>query len=335
MTTPGALAVPPEVARSAVEWWLQQQEGALTEGQHQAWLAWRGADPLHETAWQHLARVNDKLSALAAPGSSGAAEVARAALAPRGSARRRQVVQTLALLVFGAGIVWQAEQQLPWRRWSADVRTVRAERKRMRLEDGTQLVLNGATALNIDYSAGLRRLQLVEGEVLITTAADHQQPARDFVVQTREGLAQALGTRFSLRSLAGGGSLVSVFDGAVRLTPAHSAGAGPVLQAGFSAVLQAASVSTPQAVYEESLAWTDGMLVARGMPLADMLAALQPYSVERLVCDPAVAGLRMSGSYPLADVARVLATLDALPGLRVRNLVRWWGQREVVVEKAV
>ncbi|WP_027010672.1 FecR/PupR family sigma factor regulator, partial [Comamonas sp. B-9] len=85
MTGPGALAIPPEVARSAVEWWLQQQEGALSEGQHQAWLAWRDADPLHEKAWQHLAQVSGKLSALAAPGSSGAAEVARAALAPRRS----------------------------------------------------------------------------------------------------------------------------------------------------------------------------------------------------------------------------------------------------------
>ncbi|TDS85015.1 FecR domain-containing protein [Comamonas sp. JUb58] len=328
------LTVPPEVARSAVEWWLQQQEGALNEGQRQAWQAWRDADPLHEQAWQHLARVNDKLNALAAPGGRGSAEVARAALAPRGSARRRRVVQTLAVLVFGGAVAWQAEQQLPWRRWTADVQTARGERKRMRLDDGTQLVLNGATALNIDYSAGLRRLRLVEGEVLITTAPDSQQPARDFVVQTREGLAQALGTRFSVRSLAGRGSLVAVFEGAVRLSPAHNGGGGQLLQAGFSAVLQAQSVSAPQAAYEDSLAWTDGMLVARGMALADMLAALQPYSAERLVCDPAVAGLRMSGSYPLADVARVLATLDALPGLRVRRLVRWWGQREVVVEKA-
>lgn len=334
MMGPGALAVPPEVARSAVEWWLQQQEGVLSEGQRQAWQAWRDADPLHEKAWQHLARVNDKLGALAAPGTAGAAEVARAALAPRRSARRRRVVQTLAVLVFGAGVAWQAEQQWPWRRWSADVRTARAERKRMRLQDGTQIVLNGATALNIDYSAGLRRLQLVEGEVLITTAPDGQMPARDFVVQTREGLAQALGTRFSVSSLAGGGSLVSVFEGAVRLSPVQAGAAGQVLQAGFSATLQAAAVSAPQAVVEDSLAWTDGMLVARGMPLADMLAALQPYSAERLVCDPAVAALRMSGTYPLADVARVLATLDALPGLRVRSLVRWWGQREVVVEKA-
>jgi transmembrane sensor len=76
------------------------------------------------------------------------------------------------------------------------------------------------------------------------------------------------------------------------------------------------------------------MLVARGLPLPHLLAALQPYSAARLACAPEVAHLRVSGTYPLDDVPRVLAALGALPGLRVRTLARWWGRQEVVAEAA-
>lgn len=333
MALPSPMAVPPEVARSAVEWWLlQQEEGALPEALHRDWLAWRAADPLHEQAWQHLAGVNQRLAGLAGPQQAGIADIARAALAPRGTVRRRRVVQTLAVLAFGTGVAWQAERHLPWRSWTADVRTARGERRHMVLEDGTRIVLNGASALDIAYGPRQRRLRLLEGEVLVTTAHDPQQPARDFIVQTGQGLAQALGTRFAVRALAGGGSQVSVFEGAVRLIPDSAANGALVLQAGQQATLRAAGVSPPQPVHEDSLAWTEGMLVARGMPLAELLAALQPYSAARLVCAPEVAQLRISGTYPLDDVPRVLAALGALPGLRMRRLTRWWGGQEMLAE---
>ena len=120
----------------------------------------------------------------------------------------------------------------------------------------------------------------------------------------------------------------------MRLTPRDAAGEALVLPAGRQATLRAEGVSAPQSAHEDSTAWIEGMLVARGMPLADMLAALQPYSAARLVCAPEVAHLRVSGTYPLDDVPHVLAALGALPGLRVRTLARWWGRQEVVAEAA-
>lgn len=325
--TAAVAGMPPEVARSAIEWWLRHQEEELTEEQRRQWQSWREADALHEQAWQRIASVNQRLAGLAQPQQ---ASIARAALAPRGSARRRHGVRILAVLAFGAGVAWQLEQRTPWQSWVADARTARGERRRMRLDDGTRIVLNGASALDIEYGPALRRLRLRQGEVLITTAPDPRQPARAFVVQTPEGTAQALGTRFAVRALRDGGTQVSVFEGAVRLTPGQAHAQALVLQAGQQALLRAQGVSAPEPVHEDSMAWTDGMLVARGMQLAEVLAALQPYSQATLVCEPGVAGLRVSGTYPLDDVPRVLAVIDALPGLRMRTLTRWWGRQDVV-----
>lgn len=329
--TPASSQVPPEVARSAIEWWLRHQDGELPDEQARQWQAWRAADPLHEQAWLRIVGVNQRLAGLVPPPQ---APIARAALAPNGSARRRHVVRALAVAAFGAGLAWQLERHTPWQSWAADVRTARGQRRQMVLPDGTQIVLNGASALDIDYGPGHRRLRLFEGEVLVTTAHDSLQPARPFTVRTAAGEALALGTRFSVRALAGGGFQVGVFEGAVRLSAQLAGQDARLLKAGEQATLRADGVSPPTAVHEDSTAWTEGMLVARGMPLADLLAALQPYSEAALACDPGVAGLRISGSYPLADVPRVLAVIGALPGLELRTMTRWWGRREVVVSRA-
>ncbi|MEG1768423.1 MAG: FecR domain-containing protein [Comamonas sp.] len=322
-----ALPVPPAVAQQAVDWWLRLMGADASAAQRAACQAWCAADPLHAQAWERIQQVNEQLSGWVAPQQAG---LARATLAPARRAARRRTVQALALLVFGGGAAWQLQQSAPWQRLRADARTPRGERRRMVLEDGTQLVLNGGSALNIDYSPQQRRLHLLEGEMLITTAAD----ARAFVVETAAGEAQALGTRFVVRAGDDGSTRVSVFEGAVRLRPRRSPGDTQVLQAGQQAQFGARHIAALTPVHEESTAWTDGILIARGMPLADMLQALQPYSAAALVCAPEVAGLRMSGSYPLDDMARVLATLDSLPELHVRRLTRWWGREEVVLEPA-
>lgn len=324
-----ALPVPPDIAQQAVDWWLLLMTADAGAVQRAAWAAWCAADPLHAQAWERIAQVNAQLSGLVAPQQAG---LARATLAPTRVPRaaRRRAVQALALLVFGGGAAWQLEQSAPWQRLRADARTPRGERRRMVLEDGTQLVLNGGSALHIAYGAQQRRLRLIEGEMLIATAAD----ARAFIVETAAGQAQALGTRFVVRADDDGSTRVSVFEGAVRLRPRESPGAAQVLQAGQQAVFGAQRISAPTPVHEESTAWVDGLLIARGMPLGEMLQALQPYSEAALVCAPEVAGLRMSGSYPLDDMARVLVTLDSLPELRVRRRARWWGGEQVLLEAA-
>lgn len=323
------LVVPPEVAQRAVEWWLLSCEGEMSRSRRRNWMAWRNADPLHERAWRHIETVNARMAGLA--GNTSQAALARVTLGRAGATSRRRAVKTLGVAFFGGGVAWQVEQHLPWRNWVADVRTASGERRSLVLDDGTQMVLNGASALDIGFSAQRRMLRLHKGEVLITTAKDGRQPARPFVVMTRGGEAEALGTRFVVRAEEGESALVSVFEGAVRLTP-RAAGSTLVLQAGEQASFDAQGTSSASAVHEDSTAWVDGMLIARAMPLSDVLAALQPYSEARLVCEPRVAGLRISGTYPLADVPRVLAVLGALPQLRVRPLTRWWGRHEIVVE---
>ena len=107
----------------------------------------------------------------------------------------------------------------------------------------------------------------------------------------------------------------------------HPLGPGAVprtLRAGGRLRFSAAGVGPALPFDPDGAAWVDGMLVASGMRLADFLAELERHRPGRLRCDPGVAGLRVSGSYPLADTGRILDALAATLGLEIRFLSRYW-----------
>jgi transmembrane sensor len=319
--------VPPEIARRAVEWLVALQGEGVSERQRTEWSRWRAADPAHEQAWQRIEAVNGRIATLAGPGT---ASIAQAALAPR-APRRRRVVQTLAVFCVAGGAAWSVQRQAPWRAWTADLRTDVGERRSLALADGTQIVLNTGSAVDVRYGATERRLRLVAGEIAITTA--HDAAARPFLVETAQGEVQALGTRFVVHAAAQR-TQVAVYEGAVLLRPRDNAAATLRLQAGQQAGMDAAIAGSAQPAHEDASAWIDGMLVAHDMPLSDFLAALSRYSPHPLACDPAVAQLRVSGSYPVADVGRVLDVLSATLSLQVQTVTRLWGLQTVRIQLA-
>lgn len=324
----GATPIPPDVARRAVEWLVELQSDPVPEPVRAAWAHWRTQSPVHEQAWQRIEAVNGRFAGLATPAGSA---VARATLAPPGSARRRHAIQTLAVLLFAGGVGWKVEQHTPWRTWAADHNTGVGEQQAITLEDGTQLVLNTGSAINVRFAAHERRVQLVAGEVLITTAKDSL--ARPFLVETPQGEAQALGTRFTVRDL-GNSTQVAVYEGAVQVRPRQPGAQARVLQAGEQTRFTAVAADTPQPADEARTAWADGTLVARGMRLDDFLAELGRYSPHPLSCDPAVAAMRVSGSYPLANIDKILDTLSATLGLQMETVTRFWGRQVVRVSLA-
>ena len=127
-------------------------------------------------------------------------------------------------------VAWTAWRQLPWQDWSADLRTATGEQKDLHLPDGSRLLLNTASAIDVAFDMTSRRLRLFSGEVLITTARDPSPSPRPFLVETPQGVAQALGTRFALR-LDGARCRVAVMEGAVRVSNAGR-GDSQVIEAG-------------------------------------------------------------------------------------------------------
>ncbi|KVS66915.1 FecR domain-containing protein [Burkholderia cepacia] len=320
MAAPGAPAVPPQVARRAVEWWVDRQAGRTGEAFDAALARWRAEDPAHDAAWRHIETMQQRLGGLTAGLDPQAAHAAL--LSPR-PGRRRAAVKALAVLLFAGGGAWMAEPARRAAIWPADLRTAVGERRTVTLADRTVVVLDTDTALDVRFDAAARRLRLLRGTIMVTSGHDDRVPARPLVVATAQGELRPLGTRFAVRQ-RDGATRIEVFAGAVRVQPDDAAARARVIAAGEGAdfTRDAIGVQAPLDAYAS--AWTGGMLVASRMRLADLVAELDRYRRGSLRCDAAVADLRVSGTYPLDDPARVLDTLKATLPIDVHYLTRYW-----------
>jgi len=305
--------------QQALAWLVTMWSGEVTAEDQLALNNWRQASAAHEQAWLDVQRIHQRLRAV--PAETGG-PVLRAA-ARRGG--RRAVLRGLALVGCGGVALHTLRDSVTWQAMTAQYATATGERRDLVLDDGTRIAMNTATALDVRFDAGQRRIDLHRGEIMISTAKDHGMRDRAFVVHTAHGTARALGTRF-VAYQSGAYTEIKVYEGAVEVRARAGQGAPHVLAAGRQARFTdgQAGPLVQRALSPNPPAWMDGMLEAEQMRLEDFLAELSRYRRGAIQCDPAVADLVVSGMYPLDDTDKVLTALaQALP-LRVAYLTRYW-----------
>ncbi|MGE8658048.1 MAG: FecR domain-containing protein [Achromobacter sp.] len=304
----------PALLEEAAGWLVRFQSETLSPSDLAAFERWRGRSAAHAAAWR---RVEAMLRGFGQVPPALGARALRQLERPA----RRQVVRAVAGLLVAGPAAWLAWRELPWREWRADVRTAIGEQRQVLLADGTRLWLNTATAVDILYSARQRLVWLRAGEILLATGTDPEPQARPFLVRTAFGTVRALGTRFMVRD-AGRAIQVAVFEDAVEILT--SADARRRLHAGQQARFNADGIDPGQAADAALVSWEHGMLAARDWRLADLLAELARYRRGFLRCDPEVAGLRVSGAFPLADTDASLRLLEKTLPVRIQRVTPYW-----------
>ncbi|PNQ91571.1 FecR family protein [Pseudomonas gingeri NCPPB 3146 = LMG 5327] len=300
------------VAEQAVHWLLETQDGPLDPRRQQALQQWLAAHGEHQRAWEHIQRVNQRLRGLSSP-------LAHAALnAPR-SHGRRQALKLLLLLGAGSALGWGLREHNPLTPLLADYRTSVGQRRKVQLADGSQLQLNTGSAVDVRFDAGQRLIRLLEGEILLTVARDN----RPLLLSTGQGEVRTQQARLNVRQWSDHTQL-AVFDGQVELQPRDWNGAPLPVQKNQQISFNRRGWEQPQPLATGSGAWTDGMLVAAHMRLADFLDEVARYRRGQLHCAPQVANLLISGSYPLDDSERILDLLQVSLPVRVRRFTRYW-----------
>lgn len=315
------LPIRADVRDQALAWFTLSHSGDINETELQQLQRWRQSDSEHERAWQRMASLpgvlKSRVQALENPVARSALQHTRYV-----SGDRRQALKMLV----GAGLLgaigWRAKDTHWLQGGLADLSTAIGERRHHRLVDGTQLWLNTDSAVDIRFSLHERRIVLRYGEVDILTGSDPAQ--RPMLVQTHDALLRPLGTRFTVRcDEAGSGTRLSVSSGRVAASmPGHPA--QQIVEAGYEGFIGAGGVSGIQPTHPASVAWIDGFIVAERMRLGDFVTQLARYRSGVLRCEPNVADLLLTGSYPLDDSERILALLqDSLPVSIVRR-TRYW-----------
>lgn len=301
-----------EAAEQAMHWQLELQAPDVSEQTRAQCQRWREQDPAHELAWQHSQRFFQRMQDVRVP-----AHQALVSAALRPALSRRQVVKHLAVLMVAGATAWSAKDSELLQHWTSDYSTTVGERWRIDLADNTQVQLNTDSAIDVQYTHERRQIHLLRGEILVDPNPADNRP---LWVQTAEGLTRAVSGRFSVRQRDGFTQLGADRGALSVQIPSRSL----VLQPGELISFDAHTVLARRPQRDGELAWRGGMIVAQGMRLEDFLEELSRYRRGRLACDPAVRGLRVSGTYPLADTDRILAALAQTLQLDVQHFTRFW-----------
>ncbi|MBF8676708.1 FecR domain-containing protein [Pseudomonas fulva] len=200
----------------------------------------------------------------------------------------------------------------------ADIATAAGERREIQLGDGSRLLLDSGSDVDVDMAGATRSVRLRRGRLF----ADVVHDGRPFVVHVGNAKVEVLGTRFSV-SRAGDEEEVILLSGHVQVsTPTQQRR----LTSGQRLTLRGAEVTGPQAVdAERLLAWRTGQLRVRDVSLQQVLQQLAAYQGKQLVLMNDQAGQRrVSGSFNLDEPDTALDALVASQQLQISKLLGHW-----------
>lgn len=302
-----------QALKMAAQWFALLCDENVTEHQRQQWQAWHQQNEDHRWAWQRVEALQSQLQGV--PGKFSYRTLDQAGR--QSTLDRRTLLKSL-LLLLGVGGSWLGFQSPLGRELRADYRTATGEIKPIVLSDGSQLVLNTASAVDVRYSAEKRLILLHSGEISLITGRDD----RPFWVESRQGAMRALGTHFLVRENDDQTQL-TVLEHAVEAQLADFPQEKRRINAGEQISFSAVAFGQQQAAGNGD-SWTRGVLSVSQWRLDQVLAELARYRHGRLDCDPAIAGLRVSGSFPLKEPDRALLLLSQTLPIRLQSFTRYW-----------
>lgn len=307
------------IVQKAAQWMARLWADDANEADRLACHRWRAAHPDHERAWRRLGAFDDKLQGVPQHAAPVLMEPAA-----KGGLSRRRALQVLGLAVVVTGTVPIVRESQVWRLLASKHSTRVGEIREVVLVDGTRVLLNTASAIDVRFSADAREVVLREGEILVTTHPDPATPVRPFTVRSRHGTVRALGTRFTVAQHEFV-SRVAVYEGAVEIRPVHAVAPALRLDAGLSTSFSDSDVHRLEsALAHHGPAWPQGLLVAENMRVRDFLHELGRYRTGLLRCSPEVADLQVTGVFSLADTDRALANLALALPVELIYRTRYW-----------
>lgn len=303
----------PDIAKAAADWFTLSMDAAFSDKDAKNLQEWRDAHPEHERAWQHIHQMRASLHQLHG-------HAAYKILSALHSPSRRSALKSLAWLGMTAGGGLLASHTQTWQRQVADYSTGTGELKTLALSDGTQIVLNTSSAIDVQLTETMRQVTLRYGEIMVTTG--HQSGEhRAFQLITDHGRIQPVGTQFNVRRLEHS-TAVTVLEGAVKIQP-HD-GPAVMLQKGMHTTFSREQSATSQAAMAQVGAWRNGLLFANNMRLSALAQELARYRPGLIRCDEAVADLRISGVFPLNNTTLALEAIPNSLPVSIIYRTRYW-----------
>lgn len=186
------------------------------------------------------------------------------------------------------------------------------EQRTLRLADGSRVILDTDSRVDIRLRANRRSVTLVSGQAFFDVEGD---PARPFVVTAGETTVTAVGTRFDVRRL-GQGAKVTLIEGRVDVGTSSASKPAWSLTPGQQVVTarRRPEVRSVDAARETS--WTAGRLIFAATPIREAVAEVSRYSDRRIeLKDTGIDQIPVSGAFDTGDTDAFIAALSDLYGV--------------------
>jgi transmembrane sensor len=207
--------------------------------------------------------------------------------------------------------------------------TAIGEQRAFKLPDGSLLNLNTHSRVEIDFSATVRNVRLLEGEALFTVKPDS---ARPFRVATETAVVQAVGTAFNVYRRAADITSVAVVEGRVKVFSPRdgglSAGQPPAAGDSLLGVGEEAQISrsagivrSPQPDVTQAVAWRERRLVFRGTTLREVLNEFNRYNADLklMATDPELLRRRITATFDADDPRAFVRFLGEDPSVELNE----------------
>lgn len=283
-----------EVDATAAHWIMRLENASLPAAELAEFKAWCGESEQHLSAFNRLSRLWGGLDRLSDLNDLAAAVANSEALTESKGFTTHRWIPRIAIgamaasfigasLFTGSGLFFSQPADL-----SARYQTAVGEQETIALPDGSEIILNTASLIDVEYSRGVRKVYLKEGEAFFEVASD---PDRPFSVDTEKGTVTAIGTAFNVHVRDSKIDIV-VTEGRVALETAatdvfkpseiNTAAPSTIEVAAGQSASFAENVAPIREVepdnLERQLDWRDGIIALNGAPLEQVVADISRYT---------------------------------------------------------
>lgn len=298
--------------QTATTWYVRLQNPQLPASERIDFRRWLDSDPRHaeafhevELLWQTLREPATRLA------SNGWHRPSRHALRLHWLRGPALAVACSLLLAVAIG-TWRDPGLL--QRAGADYASAPGEQRQLTLTDGSRVLLDADSALDVDLRAEQRNVRLLRGRAWFDVSHDPQRP---FIVHSDRLSTRVLGTAFAVDATSAE-QRVTVMRGQVEVRDEPS-GQAINLRPGQQARRQDQQLSGPLAVdSSRALAWQRGLLIFDRATLGEVIDSLQRMGhTPVLLLDDSLRQQQLSGTFRANDPQ---ALLDALTsGLQLKT----------------
>ncbi len=314
------------VFRTAADYVARLYSGSMTEAEEMALYRWLDEAPEHQREYDLQLAIWDQYDLPA--DDLGDETKVQQAVAEGYSLWWRAAAACLAFAFVGAGAFYGDIKEMLFPEHGVLYSTAIGEQKRIALADGSVIMLNTNSQIEVSFGADAREVVLEKGEAFFEVSADARRP---FHVQTGEQRVTVLGTKFNVDK-RGSRYTVAVVEGLVAVHPddqqvrlgiteekvrdkapfatsgQYRLGAGTILSFNGDETQIARSALEGEGKYRP---WLSGVVTFNQEPLSAVVAELSRYTSHEIsIPEPETAKMNISGVFHMRELESVLMGLD-------------------------